>query len=614
MQQSRRHFLCGSGALFVSSSLERLPASDAGDGGGTVLEQILSEAGFESNDPDSTLLAVVADLHINLDVNSEKYLDQFDDTLVTEINELNPPITDLVLAGDLIVHHSLSIGGSRYESHYERSRSEFRAVAQEVQRFRDGIHVRAVPGNHDTDRFEEDAELWREELDFPPYEKAVHGGVPVFYLNSGHVGLPDAAQRDWFEREVAEIPKDQEVLIVAHHPSFLYGLFETGVKRMVHDVLIGHEAPIWLIGGHGHAFAERLCVSGETQFIQMEATTANPLQWSDGRSPGYVLFALQGGRVLSRVFRSIEKDYFEARKSIGELTSYPVEWPIDSLDYPAVYYEEGFYDRDSVSLETDGVDLGSHYIKTSTYTVKVNLAEANGKICEFGLGAYINYQRESPTCYFSTTGEEGSWTGVALPGSDASNHVRVFKVEIPKEFRTAEQLYIRVRPEDGGISVAGWGLGGDPDLLTGYEKWLVEEYRTFLHNEETDPEAIPEGSHLTNLEHYAYRIPLPGSPGDDEASFSGEPTCCGLTSKLLQFQFARRSADLDPTVSYAVECSSDLTNWEEVEESALAIEEIAEDWEEVTCQAAATEEQKIYFRVRVKSSVGGTVSLVDADG
>ena len=214
-----------------------------------------------------------------------------------------------------------------------------------MTRFRPDMRLYAVPGNHDTDRFEVDAETWRAQLQIPPYQKKVLGGVPVFFLNSGHAGMPDPVQRAWFEEQARLIPPDQEVVIIAHHPSFFYVYEEIGLKKIVAQAFAKHRAPVWLVGGHGHAFGEQLLVSGSARFVQMEVTTGNPIQGSDGRSPGYVLLALQDGRVVHRAFRSVLESGFQSLKPVTQLTPYPLKWVFDSIEYPAVLFEEGFYDR-----------------------------------------------------------------------------------------------------------------------------------------------------------------------------------------------------------------------------------------------------------------------------
>ncbi len=82
------------------------------------------------------------------------------------------------------------------------------------------------------------------------------GGVSVFFLNSGHVGNLGPVQAQWFNTEAAKVNPDQEVLIVAHHPSFYSFVGETGIKRKIATAFKGHRAPIWIIGGHNHSFYE----------------------------------------------------------------------------------------------------------------------------------------------------------------------------------------------------------------------------------------------------------------------------------------------------------------------------------------------------------------------
>lgn len=180
MMWTRREFLIGSGVSLASATLGRGEEGPRNVAGVNELRDGLTAVGFDPTHPRSALLAVIGDVHLNLDRNDSKFTDSFDDRLVDELNQLSPAISELVIAGDLIVHHSVSIGGNRYPSHYALARSEFQLASQQINRFRPGIRVRAVPGNHDTDRFENDAELWREELRLPPIKKPLLEGCRCF--------------------------------------------------------------------------------------------------------------------------------------------------------------------------------------------------------------------------------------------------------------------------------------------------------------------------------------------------------------------------------------------------------------------------------------------------
>lgn len=618
MTPNRREFIRGTGAALIATSLQQAHADTSSGIGFYSLMPSLLSAGYDPESPDSALLAVVADLHIDLAKGSPKYTERFDDDLVAELNNTDLPITDVILAGDLIVHHSYSIGGPRYQSHYELSRLEFRAAKQQIQRFRAGINVHAVPGNHDTDRLEEDAELWREELQIQPYKKVTQGGVPVFYLNSGHVGLLDPAQQRWFEAEAAAIPPDQEVVIIAHHPTFFYVIFETGLKRIVHQIFAKHRAPVWLVGGHGHGFGEQLLVNGNgPRFVQMEATTANPIQWSDKRAPGYVLLALQNGRVLRRIYRGVKEATIEIKKPVDELRRYPLKWPIDSIPHPAYFHEEGFYDRTRFEVQTDGVDLKSYYSGSRNFSVKVDLSKSQGKISEFCLGSYINWTLVPPDCLFSKTGLPGSWTSVRFPSSIPEDQVRVFRIPIPAEFRKSPTLFIKTRSQlqglDDGISISGWGLGGDPALLTGFEKWLAVNYGTFLQTPKTDPKAFPDDSNLSNLEHFAYNIPLPNTTAGTTPPVSSSPRFSEVSGKYATYSFARRTAESGSMVFYDIEHSTDLKNWNSVDRNMLVTSAINGDWEELAVAMPVSENTPTFFRAKVVAVNGSSMATVGVD-
>ncbi len=456
-------------------------------------------------------MAVIADLHINQNPDNPKYTDHFDDRLVNELNGLTPAITDVAIAGDLIVYLSDSIGANRYPNGYAWAKQEFQIAKAQMTRFRADMRLYAVPGNHDTDKYEEDAETWREQLQIPPYQKQVLGGVPVFFLNSGHAGMLNPTQSQWFESEASLIPADQEVLIVAHHPSFFHVFVEAGLKRVVSRVFQNHRAPVWLVGGHGHSFGEVLCVSPDgARFIQMEVTNGNPIQWGDGKSPGYILLALQNGKVIHRAYRSVIESGFQSRKPHDQITPTPLKFPFDVIEYPAAVFEEGFYDRNGRLTEAIGIDLKSHFILCRSYSVRASLGSARGKFSEFLLSAEIPAGIAAPTCQFSTTGLDGSWVEVPFP---PANYQQIYRVPIPLDLRDCSILFIRVKTQlqgnYDGITICGWGLAADPATLTGYEKWLSRHYRSILASDATNPTSRPPGSPLTNIEHFAFNVALP---------------------------------------------------------------------------------------------------------
>lgn len=628
MASSRRQFLIQSAAALAATSFESVFA-DGTPGAPPDIRSILLGAGFDPDLPGSALMAVIADVHINLTPGDPKYCNKLDDTLVAELNGLTPGISDIAIAGDLIVNHSVSIGGNRYPASYELAKQEFQCIRQQLQRFRADARFWAVPGNHDTDRYEEDGELWKEQLQLPPYQKSVLGGVPVFFLNSGHAGMLNATQLTWFQTEVQKLLPSQEVLIIAHHPSFYYKFEETGLKRIVADVFRNHAAPVWLVGGHGHAFGEQMLVAGQRRFIQMEATTGNPKQGSDGKSPGYVLIGLQNGKVAFRAYRSLLENNFKIKSKAAQLQVYPLTWAFDVVQCPAVLFEEGFYNRTGKLIGFTGTDLRTHIILCKIYTVKADLSRSGGKITTFLLSAYINEAFQPPTCGFSVSGLEGTW--IEVPYATPANH-GVYRVTIPPAFRNSPSLFIRTKNQlqgtYDGISVCGWGLEADEAQLTGYEKWLATHYRTILDGAATSPNTKPPGSTLTNIEHYAFQIPLPqsnepvtaeslaqnSSNGGSTPLITGTPAFSRTFRRVMSYRFARRKQAGQPLASYGVEVSQDLRTWTELTESELAITSIDSNWEEVSYITSTVGSHPVFCRTRVTnpSTPGNPATYIQA--
>lgn len=636
MKKARRNFIKITGAALLGSTLQRGQADNAPTPAPDVTA-MLQASGFTPGGPNSALLAVIGDIHINQDTSNIYYASRFDDPLVAELNALTPAITDLAIAGDLIFYLSASIGAGRSPQGYGWALQEFQVAKVQMQRFRSNMNLYAVPGNHDTDQIEEDAETWRAQLQIPPYQKTILGGVHVFFLNSGHAGMMNPGQIQWFENEARLIPADQEVLIVAHHPSFFYMFVEIGLKRVVSNVFRKHRAPVWVVGGHGHAFQEGYLESRSgTRFLQMEVTLGHPIQRTRGKLPGYILLALQDGKVIHRSFREVPSSGvpdpgFQVRRPLEQLTSTPLRFPFDSIDYPAAVFEEGFYDRSQHLTGFVGTDLKSHLIWCRNYTVRANLGNARGKVSEFLLAAEFNVGIGAPNCHFSATGLDGSWVAGTFP---IPNYQQVYRVPIPQQLRNSTNLHIRVvsqlQGSYDGILINGWGLAADPSTLTGFDKWLSLHYRTILPNGQTSPTAKPPSSSLTILEHFAFNIPLPAGISESPAPLNqtpyppvppdppikGQPVYSMTFRQVRHFRFARRTAASGPMVSYHVEYSPDMTHWTTLEEEALTVTSLEDGWEEVRCGIISTQAKQTFFRARVTSlspQSGGSALISSGD-
>lgn len=584
--------------------------------------------GFNPDDPDAVLMAVVADTHLNLNPQIlSKWTDHLDDILVAELNGLQPQLTHLVFDGDVVMSNSPGAGLRRNGYDYIAARQEMQLFKQQLGRFRSNLDIVAVPGNHDTDGQELLAggtpELWLEEIQTPPYQKRVLAGVPVFFLNSGHGGDLDPTQAAWFAAEAALIPSDQEVLVVAHTPSLFYANIQIGLKRKLLAAFGGRAAPVWIIGGHDHSFAETLFLYKGTQFIQMETTTANPIQWGDGNQPGYVVLALQNGRVACRIFRILRApSFFSPRKPLAQLAPVPIKWAFELIEYPAEVFEEGDYDRFGRVVGFLANDIITHFSYLQYFTVQTDLSRFGGKVRDFLVSAIMAESMISTmSCSFSEVGPNGPWESVPFPTVYPNN---VFRITIPSRFWSSPHLYVKLATSlerySANVYLGGWGLAAEGSALNGYEKWISKQYKTIVQNNLTSPLARPPGGTLTNLEHFAFNIPLSGAISSGPSilsnpAISGSPVYSATFRNLMNFRFARRTAASQPQVSYTVEYSPDLTHWTTVEENRLAITPLDADWEEVRCLFPNLLNNAGYFRTRITSlqGSGGTTHLAAGD-
>jgi len=620
MNTSRRDFLIRTGATVLTglwgSSSAQTPVAPLD------ITAALIAAGFNPNDPEAALLAVTADVHINLNT---YWCDSLDNALISELNSLKPDLTHVVFAGDVITSHSLTIGTPRYSRDYSIARDEFRAFRAELAKFRADLDIVMVPGNHDTDNEENlnggVSQLWMEELG-TPYQKRVLGGVPVFFLNSGHAGDLGPEQAEWFLGEAAEIDPNQEVLIVAHHPSFFRLVGEAGLKRKVAAAFAGHRATVWLIGGHGHGFYEAAYLERGTRFVQMEVTAGNANVWNDGNASGYTVLGLQGGRVACRMSRSLRQpNFFPARPPAEQLGAEAVRWPFDRADFAAQVFEEGNYVRGDQIVSFIGGDVVSHFVYLKEIVWKADLSRFAGRIRAFLIAATISGQvLPSMTCSFSPVGASGPWVDVPLPSDDGGAG---YRVPIPASMWGASQVYVRLRTSldrfAGDVTVGGWGLAADAGTLTGYERWISMKYGTVLETPRTNSNAHTPDSNLPNIVNFGFNLPaaraglripatgkevLPANP-----SITGLPRCFRLPAEnFSRIVFPRMRASANPGISYMAECSADLVTWTPLS-GAETLEQILRtegDWEEVELRIADSKYQRRYYRV----SLSLTQSLI----
>ena len=561
------------------------------------LAALLQASGYNPVDSDSALLGVIGDPHIFLGAEYPQYrTDHWDDGLIAELNSLPPLLSDLVVAGDLISYHTMVPGLPRYPGQLAWARDEFRLAKAEIERFSRSMRIWAIPGNHDTDAFESNADLWREMLGIPAYQKTVLGGVPVFFLNSGNGGMLDPVQQAWFRSEAALIAPEQEVVVVVHHPCFFRQREQAAVKRVLTDVFGGRSGTVWVVSGHDHLFGDQQFLYRGTKFVQMMVTAANPKSAVDQKSPGYILLALQDGRVIKRLFRSLKDDSLVDKSQTLKAVPGGVKFQFDEIPYCAETFEEGFYDRTGRVVSYSGVDVGSYIAYCKNITFRVLPQDYSCKVAELILAGTIGSDI-TPVCSISLNGAVGTWESVPFPTTRGSG---LFRITVPAAYRNAASYLVKIdtglTASVTGFSLSGWALAADVAGMTGFEKWLYDRYGSLQKDDHTLAASVTPGSTLSNLVNFSFNLlPVAGAG----SAISGLPQSSVTMQQVVDFRFARRMAESQPGIQYVIEESSDLNAWVPVEAARLRVAEVEPGWEELSVFSMLGRGRRVFHRVRI---------------
>ena len=273
-----------------------------------------SALGFNPFAPGNAAVVLFSDPHINLTPMpwSPVLTTNLNPRLVSIVNAMNPPPARIIVSGDLTSGYS---PGSGYFPNWTTARmlgsNEMRLWITAVQAFTNvaQTNILWIPGNHDQDPRETNAELFRQMFpDMPPYQLFDLAGVRFFLLNGGNLGFPSESEKQWFKQQVALTSPAQTVAVVIHQQPFIDN---RGNSIMLREHFQNWPARWWTFCGHGHSFGQAVYDIGRSNvtmnYIGSASTNVPNGQTS---SAGFMVLCLSNG-IAGRVYYHFLDNSFE---------------------------------------------------------------------------------------------------------------------------------------------------------------------------------------------------------------------------------------------------------------------------------------------------------------
>jgi hypothetical protein len=424
----------------------------------TNLTAAYSTIGFDPTAPGNKVMVLFSDAHMELDPNELWNTTGLDARLVTNVNAMVPPPAKIVVSGDVSSSYATCPGqmpgccwqhnlATNEMVHWLSAIQAFTNIAQ--------TNILWVPGNHDQDPRETDAELFCSIFtNMPPYQWFDLGGVRFFLLNGGNIGFPSESGKEWLKRQVALTSPTQTVAVVIHQPPFGCG---SGNPVLLRECFEDWQTRWWDFSGHAHYFGQMVYDIGRSNVTMCCIGTVNSNAFNgQTSSAGFMVLCLSNG-VAGRIyyhfldgnfevvpepdwkhpvhyeanFEGIDGLLWRREKTPGPVVEFP--WKMPEMVSVDCYYDAGYY-----------------YAYTKELQWALPLAEHGNQATHFLLPGNID-----PFSIVSFSTDRTNWVEVPMP-PPAHNF---YAFPIPREVSAAPTGYARFyAPAGGDNGIGTWGL------------------------------------------------------------------------------------------------------------------------------------------------------------
>lgn len=465
-----RRILCASvrNAYFVQRSIVvLLTASFLGLGlghapaqGFRTLDEAYAELGFEPSAPDSHVVVLASDVHMNLNVNSMPApvaTTNLDPRMVAVINSMNPPPAKILFSGDVSSSMAAIPGGDA-----TGDIPTLRNATNEMVFFRNSLealtninqtNILWIPGNHDVGAFESDAQTFRKIFpNMPPYQKFEFAGMHWFLLSPGNYGSPDEPQKEWARAEVAKLQPTNTVVVMTHQPPFANPVAHRGMGLLLRELFGEWQTRWWLLDGHEHARSLEVWQVGNSKVAQImagPATTNTFVGFS--YDVGFIFLCVTNGGIAGQIYYHYGTDRY-------------VVWAQPDWDWPRKYVpafenvqgllwrrlKPGF-GKPPEQLQAVAADSIEWWAYPRMLEWEMPLERYNNEATHFVMAI----AGLTTTAVIECSADRTNWISLTPPPPKNL----IYSFPIPPQLANLPKAFLRLRSQDFGNNwVGGWGL------------------------------------------------------------------------------------------------------------------------------------------------------------
>ncbi len=425
-----------------------------GFGSFTNLESAYQALGFNPIAPGNSVVVLFSDVHICLDpgagITPGVITTNLHPLLVNNINAMNPRPEKILILGDMTSSYSVCPGQiTDLAAKQAFAANEFIKVIPELKRITniDFNDIRWIPGNHDQDPRESDAEFFRQFFTNMPTHQIVEvGGMKFFMVNAGNRDVMDEPQLAWLKQELANTSPTQTVAIAIHQPSLnsnrgnattFRALFQDFPRRW------------WFFHGHAHYFGETVWDIGRSNVTMSGVGSVSTNQFNgQSGSPGFMVLCLSNG-IAGRIYYHFANQMYDALDEPD--WGNPVHFLGSFEDVPGLLWrrEKVMAPMPEVLVTNIAYDEGDYYAYITELQWELQLGLHDNQATHFVVESDMNPNY----CHVSFSADRSNWVEVAF--SPPTN--RLIKFRIPPSMAGLNKIYARAQGTASEF-VNGWGL------------------------------------------------------------------------------------------------------------------------------------------------------------